>query len=104
MKAGIHPKYAEIDVTCSCGNTFKTSSTLANRHVEVCLIITPSIRETENRRYRRAGGEIPSEVRYEVRVDRSAGYERQLRLPFYWLPACQQAESLAIIQYQLLRG
>lgn len=27
MKEGIHPKYAEVDVRCACGNTFKTSST-----------------------------------------------------------------------------
>jgi len=37
MKDAIHPKYAEIDVTCSCGNTFKTSSTVGKAlHVEVC--------------------------------------------------------------------
>ncbi len=37
MKAGIHPEYAEIEVTCSCGNTFKTGSTLGkDLHVEVC--------------------------------------------------------------------
>ncbi len=27
MKADIHPEYNEIEVTCSCGNKFKTSST-----------------------------------------------------------------------------
>jgi len=27
MKADIHPEYNEIDVTCSCGNSFKTHST-----------------------------------------------------------------------------
>lgn len=37
MKDGIHPKYAEITVTCSCGNTFQTRSTLgSNLEVEVC--------------------------------------------------------------------
>lgn len=37
MKADIHPEYKEIDVVCSCGNTFKTGSTLGkNLHVEVC--------------------------------------------------------------------
>lgn len=37
MKADIHPKYAEITVTCTCGNTFKTSSTLgSNLDIEVC--------------------------------------------------------------------
>ena len=37
MKAAIHPEYKEITVTCSCGNTFKTSSTLGHDlQVEVC--------------------------------------------------------------------
>jgi large subunit ribosomal protein L31 len=37
MKAGTHPKYAPVQVTCSCGNTFTTASTLSKPlHVEVC--------------------------------------------------------------------
>src|SRR5256886_14453847 len=37
MKAAIHPEYQEITVTCTCGNTFKTSSTLGHDlQVEVC--------------------------------------------------------------------
>ena len=37
MKPDIHPKYAEISVTCSCGNTFKTRSTAArDLHLDVC--------------------------------------------------------------------
>ena len=37
MKDGIHPKYTEITVTCSCGNSFQTRSTLGtNLEVEVC--------------------------------------------------------------------
>jgi len=37
MKADIHPQYDEITVTCSCGNTFKTKSTMGKPlHVEVC--------------------------------------------------------------------
>ena len=45
MKEGIHPKYAEIQVTCSCGNQFATRSTTATKplHVEVC---SPAIRST----------------------------------------------------------
>ena len=29
MKTDIHPKYAEMTVRCSCGNTFTTNSTRA---------------------------------------------------------------------------
>jgi large subunit ribosomal protein L31 len=37
MKADIHPKYNEITVTCSCGNTFKTRSTVGRDvHIDVC--------------------------------------------------------------------
>jgi large subunit ribosomal protein L31 len=37
MKADIHPDYQAITVTCSCGNTFETRSTLTGElHVEVC--------------------------------------------------------------------
>lgn len=42
MKSGIHPKYVEIEVTCSCGNQFKTQSTVAKPlHVEVCSACHP---------------------------------------------------------------
>lgn len=37
MKAGIHPEYHEITVSCACGNTFKTRSTRkADLHIEIC--------------------------------------------------------------------
>jgi large subunit ribosomal protein L31 len=37
MKPDIHPAYNEITVTCSCGNTFQTRSTLGEAlNVEVC--------------------------------------------------------------------
>ncbi|MBP5449419.1 MAG: 50S ribosomal protein L31, partial [Spirochaetales bacterium] len=36
MKEGIHPKYEEATVTCVCGNTFKTRSTVKDIRVEIC--------------------------------------------------------------------
>jgi large subunit ribosomal protein L31 len=37
MKAGIHPAYEEVSVTCACGNTFKTRSThKGDIRVEIC--------------------------------------------------------------------
>jgi len=37
MKADIHPDYLEITVTCSCGNVFKTRSTMNKPlNIEVC--------------------------------------------------------------------
>ena len=42
MKAGIHPNYQEVNVACSCGNKFKTSSTTGKDiHVEVCAACHP---------------------------------------------------------------
>ncbi len=42
MKANIHPQYADIQVTCSCGNTFTTRSTVTKPlHVEVCSACHP---------------------------------------------------------------
>ncbi|HEY6280901.1 MAG TPA: 50S ribosomal protein L31 [Burkholderiales bacterium] len=42
MKPDIHPKYEEIAVTCSCGNKFKTRSTLGRPlHIEVCSVCHP---------------------------------------------------------------
>lgn len=38
MKAKIHPKYHEVNVSCGCGNTFVTRSTYANdtMSIDVC--------------------------------------------------------------------
>jgi large subunit ribosomal protein L31 len=37
MKPEIHPTYTEITVTCSCGESFQTRSTMGeNLNVEVC--------------------------------------------------------------------
>ncbi len=37
MKASIHPEYKTINVTCSCGHSFETGSTLGrDLNIEVC--------------------------------------------------------------------
>jgi large subunit ribosomal protein L31 len=37
MKAGIHPEYKVIAVTCTCGNKFETRTTIGqDLQVEVC--------------------------------------------------------------------
>lgn len=42
MKAGIHPEYKDITVTCTCGNTFTTRSTLGEAlQIEVCSSCHP---------------------------------------------------------------
>ncbi len=41
MKTDIHPEYVESTVTCSCGETFTTRSTLPQIKVEVCSVCHP---------------------------------------------------------------
>lgn len=42
MKADVHPSYTEITVSCSCGTTFTTRSTLGrDLQVEVCSSCHP---------------------------------------------------------------
>jgi large subunit ribosomal protein L31 len=36
VKADIHPDYVECRVTCSCGNTFTTRSTVPELRAELC--------------------------------------------------------------------
>jgi len=68
MKQEIHPKYNEIAVTCACGNTFETRSTLGEElHIEICsechpfftgkqkLVDTAGRVDRFNKRYQRSG-------------------------------------------------
>lgn len=42
MKADIHPQYAEINVNCNCGATFKTRSTVGqDLNLDVCAACHP---------------------------------------------------------------
>ncbi|WP_218311007.1 50S ribosomal protein L31 [Alteromonas antoniana] len=42
MKQGIHPDYAEITATCSCGNTIKVRSTMGKDiNLDVCSSCHP---------------------------------------------------------------
>ena len=41
MKEGIHPEYMETEVTCGCGNAFKTHSTVPKLNVEICSSCHP---------------------------------------------------------------
>jgi large subunit ribosomal protein L31 len=41
MKEKIHPEYHEVQVSCACGNSFKTRSTKAELKVEICSACHP---------------------------------------------------------------
>jgi large subunit ribosomal protein L31 len=36
MRKDIHPEYKKATVTCACGNTFQTYSTIGDMKVEIC--------------------------------------------------------------------
>jgi large subunit ribosomal protein L31 len=36
LKKDIHPKYEDATITCSCGNSIKTRSTVKDLRVEIC--------------------------------------------------------------------
>jgi len=41
MKPKIHPKYRETQVSCACGNSFKTRSTVERIKVDICNVCHP---------------------------------------------------------------
>jgi len=41
MKAEIHPKYEKATVTCACGSSFETRSTVGDIRVEICSACHP---------------------------------------------------------------
>lgn len=41
MRQGIHPEYKEIEVTCACGEKFKTRSTRDSISVDICSVCHP---------------------------------------------------------------
>lgn len=41
MKNGIHPTYKKAIVTCICGNTFETRSSIGNIKLEICSACHP---------------------------------------------------------------
>ena len=57
MKADIHPNYEEVTITCSCGNSFKTRSTLCKDvHLDVCSSCHPFF--TGKQKFTDNGGRI----------------------------------------------
>lgn len=41
MKADIHPKYAEAELRCACGNVIKTRSTKSSVVIGICNVCHP---------------------------------------------------------------
>jgi large subunit ribosomal protein L31 len=72
MKEGIHPDYKKSVVTCVCGNTFETRSTVGNLKIEICSACHPFFTgrqklvdsagrvERYNRKYAKKAAETPA--------------------------------------------
>jgi len=69
MKASIHPAYEAVKVTCSCGHTFETQSTLCHAlSIEVCSECHPFY--TGQQKLVDTGGRVQRfRDRYKVKSD-----------------------------------
>ena len=56
MQKDIHPDYKEAEVTCACGNKFKTGSVKDELKVEVCSECHPFF--TGRQKFADAGGRV----------------------------------------------
>jgi large subunit ribosomal protein L31 len=68
MKNDIHPNYGETTVTCGCGETFKTRSTIENGSlfVEVCSVCHPFY--TGKQRILDTGGRV---AKFQERIQKA---------------------------------
>jgi len=41
VRPNIHPEIHKATVTCACGNTYETTSTSAEIHVDICNLCHP---------------------------------------------------------------
>ncbi len=48
MKTDIHPKYVACTVTCVCGNTFESLTTVETMKVEICSACHPFFTGKQN--------------------------------------------------------
>ena len=71
MKKGIHPKYEEATVVCSCGSTFKSASTRKQLKVEICSQCHPFY--TGEQRIVDTAGQVDRFMRRLGRTQRSEG-------------------------------
>lgn len=87
MKKDIHPKlYKDCKVTCACGNTFTTVSTLPSINVEICSLCHPFFTgqqkfiDTEGRIHKfQKKMKLAQEKKQEVEEKKKAKQERNIK-------------------------
>ncbi len=47
MKAAIHPKYHEVEISCACGATLKSRSTQSDIRLDICALCHPFFTGTQ---------------------------------------------------------
>jgi large subunit ribosomal protein L31 len=47
MKKGIHPEYMPAQVSCACGHTFETRTTVGNIRLDICNMCHPFFTGTQ---------------------------------------------------------
>ena len=84
MRKGIHPEYFRTTISCACGNTIETGSTLKDLRVEICsschpfytgkqkLVDTAGRVERFRRKYKLDQGEPEEESADAAQVDEEA--------------------------------
>ncbi|MDD2680834.1 MAG: 50S ribosomal protein L31 [Patescibacteria group bacterium] len=73
MKKDIHPKYnTDCQVTCVCGNTFKTGSTASEIKVELCSACHPFY--TGKQKFIDTGGRVEKfQAKLDAKTDVTTG-------------------------------
>ena len=74
MKRDIHPEYVETQVSCTCGNSFTTRSTVSGGQIraDICSACHPFY--TGKQKILDTGGRV---ARFEARFGKNAGSNRK---------------------------
>ena len=59
MKQGIHPEYVPTTITCTCGNTFETRSTVTSGEIRVDVAAHSHPLYTGKQKILYPGGRVP---------------------------------------------
>lgn len=91
MKQAIHPKYyPDCKVTCTCGNSFTTGSTIKKIDIEICSKCHPFF--TGQQKFVDSKGRID---KFMERVEKSKGYVKKTKKPKKRIKKAQNKNSPA---------
>ena len=89
MKDKIHPKYMKCVVTCACGNTFETRSTVDKINVDICGACHPFF--TGKQKFVDTAGRVEKfQKRYAWDASKAKGGEKAADAPAVEAPAAEK--------------